>query len=292
MVAPVTMMQPAAPAMMGRMGAIGGLQQGCTVPAGGSSFAEMQQILSKQMATIEAMQKQAVGMTKLPHPSFAPSPAPIESTRAIKRGRSDDFSQSADARPASAPTHYAPLPLGPLPSQPEPSAGRAVSELRPPPPGIDPSVGDWPCACGNWNWARRSQCNKCLAPKGSGSRLMTASVLASAGCNHASEVAGFAGPEGGCGNLSDGEKNLRRKQLLAAAGPSDGSVVPLYMGSMSKPTHYQMSHHNAGPSAGVKVSAPATPKADAAILTSRLHLPDPLLPSRLPACLSSPLHPT
>ena len=27
---------------------------------------------------------------------------------------------------------------------------------RPPPPGIDPSIGDWRCpSCDNWNWARR-----------------------------------------------------------------------------------------------------------------------------------------
>ena len=29
------------------------------------------------------------------------------------------------------------------------------------PPNIDPSKGDWACACGNWNWARRTRCNKC-----------------------------------------------------------------------------------------------------------------------------------
>ena len=34
------------------------------------------------------------------------------------------------------------------------------------PPGIDTSVGDWRCpACGNWNWARRKQCNQCNAAK-------------------------------------------------------------------------------------------------------------------------------
>jgi len=34
------------------------------------------------------------------------------------------------------------------------------------PPGIDPGVGDWECQnCGNWNWARRGNCNKCGAPK-------------------------------------------------------------------------------------------------------------------------------
>ena len=26
---------------------------------------------------------------------------------------------------------------------------------------IDPSVGDWECTCGNWNFAKRSACNKC-----------------------------------------------------------------------------------------------------------------------------------
>mmetsp|Transcript_13974 Transcript_13974/g.30298 ORF Transcript_13974/g.30298 Transcript_13974/m.30298 type:complete len:188 (-) Transcript_13974:359-922(-) len=34
------------------------------------------------------------------------------------------------------------------------------------PPGIDPSVGDWPCqSCGNWNWARRKECNQCHVAK-------------------------------------------------------------------------------------------------------------------------------
>ncbi|KAL3913143.1 MAG: hypothetical protein SGPRY_008089 [Prymnesium sp.] len=34
------------------------------------------------------------------------------------------------------------------------------------PPGIDTSVGDWHCvACGNWNWARRKECNQCNAAK-------------------------------------------------------------------------------------------------------------------------------
>ena len=33
---------------------------------------------------------------------------------------------------------------------------------RPPHSSIDPSVGDWECAgCSNWNWARRSECNRC-----------------------------------------------------------------------------------------------------------------------------------
>ena len=36
---------------------------------------------------------------------------------------------------------------------------------KPIPPGIDPLVGDWLCPCGNWNWARRGNCNKCGAPK-------------------------------------------------------------------------------------------------------------------------------
>jgi len=37
---------------------------------------------------------------------------------------------------------------------------------RGPPPGIDVGVGDWPCPnseCGNWNWAKRNECNKCFA---------------------------------------------------------------------------------------------------------------------------------
>ena len=34
-----------------------------------------------------------------------------------------------------------------------------------PPPSINPDVGDWLCACGNWNWAKRKECNKCRAPR-------------------------------------------------------------------------------------------------------------------------------
>jgi len=35
-----------------------------------------------------------------------------------------------------------------------------------PPPGIDPNAGDWQCGpCSNWNWARRSDCNKCGGAK-------------------------------------------------------------------------------------------------------------------------------
>ena len=33
------------------------------------------------------------------------------------------------------------------------------------PPGIDETVGDWLCPCGNWNFARRQACNKCKEPK-------------------------------------------------------------------------------------------------------------------------------
>jgi len=33
------------------------------------------------------------------------------------------------------------------------------------PPNIDPSKGDWHCTCGNWNWARRVNCNKCGSKK-------------------------------------------------------------------------------------------------------------------------------
>ena len=48
-------------------------------------------------------------------------------------------------------------------------SGAASSAPRPGmPPGIDASVGDWLCsACGNWNWARRKECNQC----GSGKKL-------------------------------------------------------------------------------------------------------------------------
>ena len=48
-----------------------------------------------------------------------------------------------------------------------PMSGAASSAPRTGmPPGIDASVGDWPCtACGNWNWARRKECNQCNASK-------------------------------------------------------------------------------------------------------------------------------
>ena len=36
---------------------------------------------------------------------------------------------------------------------------------RGPPANIDPGAGDWECpGCGNWNWARRHECNKCGVP--------------------------------------------------------------------------------------------------------------------------------
>eukprot|EP00965_Chrysotila_dentata_P140051 4629669-Pleurochrysis_carterae.AAC.2 len=32
--------------------------------------------------------------------------------------------------------------------------------------GFCRSVGDWPCSsCGNWNWARRKECNQCRVAK-------------------------------------------------------------------------------------------------------------------------------
>jgi hypothetical protein len=34
------------------------------------------------------------------------------------------------------------------------------------PPNIDPKAGDWQCvSCGNWNWARRKECNQCHSAK-------------------------------------------------------------------------------------------------------------------------------
>jgi hypothetical protein len=39
-------------------------------------------------------------------------------------------------------------------------------DIRPPPPGMDPTVGDWVCGkCANWNWARRAVCNRCESPR-------------------------------------------------------------------------------------------------------------------------------
>ena len=35
--------------------------------------------------------------------------------------------------------------------------------------GRDGRPGDWPCSCGNVNFAFRQQCNSCQAPKPAGS---------------------------------------------------------------------------------------------------------------------------
>jgi len=47
------------------------------------------------------------------------------------------------------------------------SGWRSLDRL---PPNIDPAVGDWHCVCGNWNWARRENCNKCGGEKPKTSR--------------------------------------------------------------------------------------------------------------------------
>eukprot|EP00316_Scyphosphaera_apsteinii_P013153 CAMPEP_0119311220 /NCGR_PEP_ID=MMETSP1333-20130426/21979_1 /TAXON_ID=418940 /ORGANISM="Scyphosphaera apsteinii, Strain RCC1455" /LENGTH=208 /DNA_ID=CAMNT_0007315549 /DNA_START=62 /DNA_END=688 /DNA_ORIENTATION=- len=58
-----------------------------------------------------------------------------------------------------------PLPQGMPPGRTMPSYGSREGEPKLP-PGIDPSVGDWPCpSCGNWNWARRKECNQCHVAK-------------------------------------------------------------------------------------------------------------------------------
>lgn len=53
-------------------------------------------------------------------------------------------------------------------------AQRRISEPTPPPPPRNNNAperpGDWNCAkCGNQNWAKRTECNKCKAPKSSAS---------------------------------------------------------------------------------------------------------------------------
>merc|ERR1712224_349928 len=48
------------------------------------------------------------------------------------------------------------------------SGGNSLSthdSSRGPPPKIDSNMSDWPCPkCGNWNWADRNECHKCLTP--------------------------------------------------------------------------------------------------------------------------------
>ena len=68
-------------------------------------------------------------------------------------------------------------------------SGAASSAPRPGmPPGIDASVGDWLCsACGNWNWARRKECNQC----GSGKNGLSAVKGTMVGTKRDGEGGGF-----------------------------------------------------------------------------------------------------
>jgi len=90
--------------------------------------------------------------------------------------------------------------------------------IRPPFPGsgIDPDKGDWACtSCGNWNWARRRECNKCGNPPKEVKDMLNMQVQA--------------------GPTSAGVEARKRKEILAAAMPSDGLIVPLAQGT-SKPS--------------------------------------------------------
>lgn len=59
-------------------------------------------------------------------------------------------------------------------------AQRRISEPTPPPPPRNnppppERPGDWNCSkCGNQNWAKRTECNKCKAPKSVGSSSVSA----------------------------------------------------------------------------------------------------------------------
>lgn len=93
-----------------------------------------------------------------------------------------------------------------------PSQGSAPMPMPPmgassnaPPSNIDPSVGDWRCtACGNWNWARRRECNQCNAAKDG---LMAVKGAAS-GTKRVGEGGGF--------KEFDAEEDAHRKRRAQA----------------------------------------------------------------------------
>jgi len=92
--------------------------------------------------------------------------------------------------------------------------------MRLPPSGIDPSVGDWLCACGNWNWARRNECNKCMTPHPSRPKLppskhderlnRAVGLDSGAGLSTAERGAKRTGDGGGFREF-DEEEEMRRK---------------------------------------------------------------------------------
>lgn len=93
------------------------------------------------------------------------------------------------------------------------------------PPNIDPSVGDWLCQCGNWNWSKRHSCNKCGAAR-IGARV-------GGGIVRDRSAPRGAPPELPPG-LGEGLTGLKRKALIAQSMPSEGTVVPVFGGERSK----------------------------------------------------------
>jgi hypothetical protein len=72
------------------------------------------------------------------------------------------------------------------------------------PPGIDPSVGDWGCTCGNWNWAKRQNCNQCHRSKED-----------AAGSKRAGDGSKRAGD--GSREFDDEEASRRKRRLMEAS---------------------------------------------------------------------------
>jgi len=109
------------------------------------------------------------------------------------------------------------------------SSGMPPSHLgssRPPHSSIDPAAGDWQCSgCGNWNWARRSECNKCGAghptrpkqpPSKKDQQLNRAVGLDTKGYSTAGDREKRTGEAGGFREFDD-EEEVRRKRRAAEA---------------------------------------------------------------------------
>mmetsp|Transcript_26706 Transcript_26706/g.56110 ORF Transcript_26706/g.56110 Transcript_26706/m.56110 type:complete len:196 (-) Transcript_26706:659-1246(-) len=121
---------------------------------------------------------------------------------------------TSDRRPFQSDGHVIPI-IG------RSAEGGAARAARPPPSNIDPSVGDWMCgACGNWNWARRNECNKCFAShptraapvvSRTDARLNAAAGLDVRGYSTADRGAKRNGEGGGFREFDD-EEDARRKR--------------------------------------------------------------------------------
>jgi len=199
---------------------------------------QLQQLLSQQITQSQQMIQQVMGVQQpaasllagqgalAAAPNSAATDARAQLSPSIGAGHSPWPAAVGGVGPSDIPSSTPPSNSQP----PSGSSASGASHTRPPPPGLDPDKGDWQCGtCGNWNWARRNACNKCQSPwEASNEASTTLSATRDAGKEEAA-------------------KSLRRKQLLAQAAPSDGSVVPVYCGNMAKPTHYQMKSHLPGP---------------------------------------------